>query len=59
MDEQCPYCNADIVLEDLGDHPCFLSGSCDECDGEFSYDSNSETWYDSKGNTIVPLWRRL
>ncbi len=44
MDKQCPVCNADCVVEDLGDHPDFLSGICDECNAEFAWSKYGEAW---------------
>lgn len=52
-DIECPYCHAkDQEAEDLGDHPSFLSGTCFECNKDFSFDTVREEYYDEKGNTI-------
>ena len=49
----CPYCKAaDQEGEDLGDHPCYLSATCSECERNFSYDSMREEYYDEKGDVI-------
>jgi hypothetical protein len=54
MDKLCPHCGNEVVLEDLGDHPTFLSGTCDneECGKSFSYDTQREEWYDENGDEL-------
>ena len=50
---RCPYCGArDQEAEDLGDHPSYLSGTCSECNKDFSLDVMSEEYFDDKGNKI-------
>ena len=49
----CPYCKAkNQVMEDLGDHPAFLSGTCDSCLKDFSYDWVREEYFDGEGDKI-------
>jgi transcriptional regulator NrdR family protein len=49
----CPYCHAkDQDVEDLGDHPSYLSGECEECGRSFSVNTMLEEFYDDKGNVI-------
>ena len=49
----CPYCGApDQEVEDLGDHPYFLTGQCMECDKTFSYESCRGEYYNDKGDKI-------
>lgn len=51
----CPFCGEpDQEVEDLGDHPAFLSGECGNCGKMFSVDTVREEWYDHNGNTIKP-----
>ena len=51
MDKECPRCNDICSGEDLGDHPCFLSYSCD-CGFNFSYDTYRDELYNNKGDII-------
>lgn len=49
----CPYCKSpEQEVEDLGDHPAFLSGTCSECNRDFSVNIMLEEFYDEKGNVI-------
>ena len=54
MDIKCPYCGApdDGQVEDLGDHPNYLSGTCGECERDYSVDTAQEIYYDEQGNVI-------
>lgn len=49
----CPYCKEpDQEVEDLGDHPAYLSGRCEKCYREFSVDTVQEIFYDENGEVI-------
>ena len=49
----CPYCKEpDQEMEDLGDHPAYLSGTCDACERDFSVNTVLEEFYDEKGEVI-------
>ena len=49
----CPYCKArNQEAEDLGDHPSYLSGTCSECNRDFSLDVHREEYYNEKGDKI-------
>ena len=50
---ECPYCGApDQEGEDLGDHPAYLSYTCDNCDRDFAQNTVIEKFYDDKGGVI-------
>jgi hypothetical protein len=54
MDIKCPFCNSTgQQLENLGDHPCYLSGTCDTCNRDFSVDIIREEYYNEKGDIIT------
>lgn len=49
----CPYCKADRQeVEDLGDHPSYLSGECWKCGKWYSVDLGQEEYYDEKGDKL-------
>jgi len=49
----CPYCDEpEQEVEDLGDHPAYLSGTCEACGRDFSVDTVREEFFDEKGNVI-------
>jgi hypothetical protein len=49
----CPYCKTEgQEVEDLGDHPAYLSGTCEACNKGFSVNTFLEEFYDEKGNVI-------
>ena len=53
MNIPCPYCKSpDQDVEDLGDHPAWLSGTCRECSKDFSVDIFRDEYYDFKGDII-------
>jgi predicted nucleic acid binding AN1-type Zn finger protein len=50
---RCPYCKAEgQEAEDLGDHPAYLSGTCEECGKDFSVNTYLMEFYDNKGDVI-------
>ena len=51
IDITCPYCGkAGQELEDAGDHPAYLSGTCWNCDKDFSVNVYTDEYFDNKGN---------
>ncbi len=49
----CPYCKApEQDMEDLGDSPDYLSGTCAECGKSFSISIMREEFYNEKGDII-------
>ena len=53
MNIPCPYCKSpDQDVEDLGDHPAWLSGTCGECGRDFNFDDKAERYFDERGNLI-------
>jgi len=53
MECNCPYCKApNQEMEDLGDHPDYLTAFCDTCGKGFSINTNTYVLYDDKGKII-------
>ena len=49
----CPYCKAkNQDAEDLGNHPDYLSGTCSECERDFSLSVMSEQYFNENGEVI-------
>ena len=49
----CPYCHEpkqDVF--DEGDHPAYLSGTCESCGRDFSVNTMLDEFYDEKGNKL-------
>ncbi len=53
MDIQCPVCKTDGVVEDMGDHPDFLSGYCDECGASYAYSVMAGKWVYIDTNKVM------
>ena len=54
IDIECPYCKKDEQqVEDLGDSPAYLSGTCWNCNKDFSVNVYTDEYYDDKGNRFM------